>query len=155
MKYLLALTNKKIILMSVSLSFLVKLFEKYIFSDYEFLIFLIVIVSIDTVIGFLKAFHLHNVSSKGFSLIFTKFIVYTSLLILTHTLKHYTVAGEPNHIFGWIDNFIYSAIILREAISILENIAAIYPNLLPKSLLKRLKDFDQDGNLLITNKQNG
>ena len=47
--------------------------------------------------------------------------------------------------FGWFDDLAYSAIVVREAISIIENIGAINNNLLPPWILKRLRQFDSTG----------
>jgi hypothetical protein len=43
----------------------------------------------------------------------------------------------------------YAALLVRESISIIENIGAIKPDLLPKWILKRLKSFDDKGQFQI------
>ena len=87
-------------------------------------------------------FRSHNISSKGFSMVFQKFIVYTCALVTTHALVHFTVNNKTVVVFQWFDYVIFSGIMVREAISIFENIAVIDPNAFPKKILKYLKDFD-------------
>lgn len=125
-----------------TLSPITNFINKYIFSDWEFLKFLFVICSVDTMLGFFKAMKHKEVSSKGFGMIFKKIIVYSSALIVTHVLMNFTINNKGQILFGWIDSMIFSAIVVREAISIFENIAAIDDSLIPNSILKYLKQFD-------------
>lgn len=139
--------NLKLLYLAVPISLLKVLFEKYVFSDWEFLFFLIVIISIDTFFGLWKYWKLNLLSSKGFGRFFTKCIIYFAVLVLTHLLTSFTVKGVVNPVFGWIDHLMYSMIIVREAISIFENITAINPGILPAWILRKLKQFDDSGNL--------
>lgn len=119
--------------------------EKYLFSDWQFIGSLMVLVVLDTLTGIWKHWTHNTISSKGFGQFCKKLILYGCVLIVTHTLISFRVQGEPNVIFSWIDTIVYSAIIVREALSIFENVAAIYPDLLPAWLLKKLRDFDSTG----------
>lgn len=119
--------------------------EKYIFKDWEFLAFLIVLIMVDTALGIYKHWKMKTVSSKGFSQLFEKILIYTAALVVTHVMTNFMVSGEPNALFGWVDRLIYGAIMVREAISIFENIGAINSRLLPIWILKRLKQFDETG----------
>lgn len=121
--------------------------ESYMFCDWEFVRFLAILVAGDTFLGFIKAWKDHKLHSRGFAQIFLKLISYMSILILTHVLTHYKVHGDPSKIFIWFDDMAYAAMIVREAISILENIAGIYPQAVPGWLLKRLKEFDLKGKI--------
>lgn len=137
--------NKYIILLSLPASIVVKLFEKYIFDDWHFFIFLTVLVGLDTILGIVKHWKLNTLSSKGFAALFSKFLIYGAVLILTHVLKNFEIGGAANIIFSWVDDAIYSAIVIREAISILENAGAISPGILPSWILKKFKQFDENG----------
>lgn len=139
--------NLKLLYVAIPLSLIKALFEKYIFSDWEFLFFLTVVIGIDTFFGLWKYWKLNLLSSSGFSRFFTKCIIYFAVLILTHLMTNFTVNGKANEIFGWVDSLMYSMIIVREAISIIENITAINPSILPAWILRRLKQFDDSGNL--------
>lgn len=116
--------------------------EKYVFSDWEFLKFLFVITSADTVLGLIKAISYKELSSKGFSMIFFKLTAYLCALIATHVLVHFTVGHKANVVFSWFDTVVFSAIVVREAISIFENIALFAPGVFPASILKYLQQFD-------------
>jgi len=130
--------------MGWALAPIIQFINKYVFSDWEFLKFLFVICSVDTILGFLKAMKYREVSSKGFAMVFKKIMVYTSVLIVTHVLMNFTINNKGLILFGWFDSVIFSAIVVREAISIFENIASIDPTLIPASILKYLKQFNAD-----------
>lgn len=132
-------------LISVSLTPLVGFFETYIFCDWQFIQFLAILIIGDTILGFVKAWKDHNMNSRGFSQILWKLFAYMSLLIVTHVLTNYKVRGDESIIFLWFDDMAYAAMVVRESISILENIAAIYPDSIPKWLIVRLKEFDLRG----------
>ena len=140
------MTSKTLFILKIALpaSFLISLFEKYIFNDWQFLGFLAVIIMIDTITGFAKHVKAKTISSNGFGKLFTKFIIYSCTLVMTHVVSAFTVGGEVSVVFEWFDNLVYSGIILREAISILENIAMINNTLVPSWILKRLKEFDSE-----------
>lgn len=132
-------------ILSLPLSLIIDLFEQYIFKDWTFLIYLIVLVFIDSLLGLAKAWRKNQVSSHGWKMIFTKLIMYFTVLILAHVVANFSVAGNSIIIFQWVQTFICCAIIVREAISILENVGEVYPNLLPKWILAKLRDFDEHG----------
>lgn len=75
-------------------------------------------------------------------MVFTKIIIYSAALICSHVLVSFTVHNKAYAVFSWVDTVIFSGIIVREAVSIFENIALIDPTAVPKRLLKYLKDFD-------------
>lgn len=117
---------------------------EYIFSDWQFAAFLITLIAIDTFVSVLRHWQLRTVSSLGFAKLFLKVIVYSCFLITIHVLTNFTVSGEREMFFTWIDDFAYSAIIVREAISILENISLLYPGLIPAWIVKRLERFNRE-----------
>ena len=101
-----------------------------------------ILIVIDSCLGFWRALNEKKVSSKGFGMIFKKMLMYMILLILSHVLVNFKIEGKQTSIFMWFDDLVYSAILLREAISILENIAIIYPNAVSKKILEKLKDYE-------------
>ncbi len=127
--------------------------NKYIFDDWEFLKFLFVICSVDTCLGVLKAIKQKQVSSKGFGMVFNKLITYSAALICTHVLVHFTVEHKSYIVFSWMDSVIYSAIIVREALSIFENISYLQPGVFSASILKYLHQFDSLTGKPVENKQ--
>lgn len=140
--------HKPTLLILVSIvGFLKQITEKYLFNDWQFLSALFVLVLLDTFLGIWKNLKTKSLSSRGFAGFFEKIGLYASFLILTHVLLTFTVSGKEVGVFAWIDNVFYSAIMVREAISILENIGAIKPDLVPGWILAYLKKFDASGKL--------
>ena len=136
-----------LILLASVLGFLKLIVEKYLFNDWQFLSALFVLVLPDTFLGIWKNLKNKSLSSRDFAGFFEKIGLYASFLILTHVLLTFTVSGKEIGVFAWIDNVFYSAIMVREAISILENIGAIKPDLVPAWILAYLKKFDASGKL--------
>ena len=139
-------------LFSLPLAPLLEVCERYVFGDWEFVKFLIVLVVFDTLLGFVKHFKAHDISSKAYGMIAKKLFVYASVLVVTHVLATYTVSGETIGCLVWFRYFACSSLMVREAISILENCEAVYPGLLPKALVRRLSDFDSNTGQKIVDK---
>jgi len=122
--------------------------QEFIFDDWQYLIYLGILFIVDTVTGFMKAMKYGTISSSGFGRVIRKMVSYFSVLILAHVLTNFKIDGEVSTLFGWVDDFAYTSLLIKEAISILENIAAINPAWVPKWLLKKLKQFDAEGKFL-------
>jgi toxin secretion/phage lysis holin len=132
-------------LLTFSLAAPLHFIEVYVFSDWEFLKFLLVLIGIDTILGIWKGWRSYKLSSEAFSRLFVKMLVYLAFLVLAHGLAHFTVEGEKNSLFGWFSSIAYSAIMVRESLSILENLSFINPHILPGWVMERLKNFDRNG----------
>lgn len=137
-----------VVLCGTAISPVLQILERYFFNDWQFLFFLLVLVGVDTTSGFVKHWKNETVSSLGFAKLFWKLIVYALFLITTHVLTNFTVdGGDAGHvIFEWVDTIVYAALLVRESISICENLAHISPGLIPQWILKRLQQFDETGN---------
>jgi toxin secretion/phage lysis holin len=134
-----------IILFGCSLSWVPHIVDKYVFSDWGFLRFFVIIVALDTFTGIVKHWKAKTISSRGFGGIFIKMLVYVPLLVMTHILGHFPIDGMPNGFFDWFDDVAYSSLVVKESISIVENLGSIEPKLIPTWILKRLKEFDETG----------
>lgn len=119
--------------------------QKYLFNDWEFLNWIFILIILDTFTGTWRAFNDKELSSRNFAQVIKKVIIYCVFLIVIHVLEFFTVKSEINAVFGWIDTLAYSTLIVREAISVFENLAAIAPNMFPIKILERLKKFNEDG----------
>lgn len=118
---------------------------KYIYQDWEFAKWIAVAIALDTLLGMVKAFIHKDLSSEEFWRRFWKKIVgYLALLILSNILTNYTVEGEVVGATQWIGTYLCSYMLIREAISVLENVNAIVP-IAPRWLLERMKDFNEKG----------
>jgi toxin secretion/phage lysis holin len=120
-------------------------FATFVFDDWKFLIFLGVLVFLDTVTGVVKAWKRCVVSSHGFTGVILKVFVYGVFVIVLHVLAKFSEKEAVQVAFDWVGTFGYAAVIVRESISIIENLGAIKPGLIPEWILKRLRDFDETG----------
>lgn len=117
----------------------------YLFRDWQFLIFLLVMVHLDTILGVWKAVKFKQVSSRGFAAYFEKLGMYLIFLIASHVLYNLPIEGKPEIIFSGIKNSSYVFIIVREFISLIESIGVIRPGLINPNILSYLKKFDASG----------
>jgi phage-related holin len=127
------------------LSFIVLIIDKYIFNDWEFIAMLTVLIALDTLLGFYVAFIKKEVSSDKFAKLFTKIIVYMVMLICSHSATHVRANGSEIIVLAWLDSVIYSGIVVREILSLFEKCAIIQPNLIPKWIINRLKQYNETG----------
>jgi phage-related holin len=133
------------VVVGVALTPVLAIIEKYLFNDWNFLSSLGVLILVDTVFGVQHHWVQHSISSRSFSRLFTKCGIYLGLLVLTHVLTTYQVQGKPQVLFAWFDTFMYSCMMAREGLSILEHVAGIEPRLVPNALLKRLALISNEG----------
>lgn len=133
------------LLLAIPTSPIVDWTEKYIFKDWEFVKYLIVLIVIDTAMSWTYHIIHKDFSSKGFGMIFIKLLIYASLLIVAHVLGSYTIDGQQSNTFTWFRSLMCTALLVREAISIIENVGKINPELVPLWVRKYLKDFDENG----------
>jgi toxin secretion/phage lysis holin len=136
---------KAALIAAVFIAPILEAFGKFVFDDWQFLIFLAVMVSLDTVTGVVKAWKRGEVSSNGFTGVILKVFVYGVFVIVLHVLSSFSDKDLVRAAFDWVGTFGYAAVIVRESISIIENLGAIKSGLIPAWILKRLKDFDENG----------
>lgn len=118
---------------------------QYFYQDWEFAKWIAVAVTLDTLLGIVKHLIHKDASSEDFWKKFSKKIfVYILLLILANVLTNYTVGGNVVGTTQWMGTYLCTYMIVREAISVMENANAIYP-VIPKSIIKRFKDFNDKG----------
>ena len=118
---------------------------KYVYQDWEFAKWIGVAVVVDTALGILKHLVHKDASSESFWVKFSKKIaVYILLLILTNILTNFTVNGKTVGATDWMGTYLCTYMLVREAISIMENANAVIP-IFPKSFIKRFKDFNDKG----------
>ena len=89
---------------------LAELFERYVFGDWEFVRFLVVLITLDTVLGFICHWIAHDISSRAFGMIVRKLLVYSSVMVLGHVMSQFSVGGEPVDSFVWFRYFACSAL---------------------------------------------
>lgn len=139
---------KKLPSMSLIIAFPLSIFAEigqYFYQDWEFAKWIGVAVFVDTVLGIVKHLIHKDASSEDFWNKFAKKIfVYMILLIIANVLTNYTVGGNVVGTTQWMGTYICTYMIVRESVSVVENVNAIYP-IFPTSIIKRFKDFNDKG----------
>lgn len=136
--------NTLITMIALPITPFIELFEKYVFGDWEFVKYLVVLVVIDTILGFSKHYIKHDISSKAYGMIAKKIVSYSIVMIVAHVVATFRVGGEQIESLVWFRYFACSALMVREAISIIENLEVISPGFIPKSIVRRLREFDSN-----------
>lgn len=114
---------------------------RYVYQDWEFAKWIAMAIALDTALGIVKAGVKKDISSESFWQKFSKKIfVYICLLILSNVMQNYTVNGSNVGATEWIGSYLCTFMLVREAISILENVNAITP-IVPKWVLDRMREF--------------
>ena len=117
----------------------------YFYQDWEFAKWIAVAIVVDTFLSLWKHLLYKDASSGCFFGKFSKKIgIYICLLILSNVLANSTVQGSVVGATQWISTYICVFMLVRETLSCIENMQAIYP-ILPTSFVKRLKDFNDFG----------
>lgn len=119
--------------------------EKYIFDDWEFLRWVLILIILDLVWALRLAWRQKNLSLKGFEKSGEKLAQYATLLVLGHILLHVRSDNEPITVLSYFTLLIHIYILSREAISILEKQVLINPKYVPNWLLERLRAFHESG----------
>jgi len=116
--------------------------HKYIFSDTEYLKWLVVAVTVDLITGIAKVWAKDGhkaITSKGIRMTVIKFIQYGSFLIITHVLANVTVGVSKVMPFAFVKDWAYLLLLLVEIKSVYENIITIDNRLdFIKAIIERL-----------------
>lgn len=126
---------------------IIEFLAQYIFSDWHFVFTMVILVSIDLILGLMVASRRGNISSEKFSKTITKVLIYMLLLIATHIVSSFKVNGEINSIFSWLDSLVYSTIMVREFLSIVEKTAILGVFKLPNFIKEKLEIYGDDGEI--------
>jgi len=118
----------------------IMLVEKYLLKDYHLLLNLFILVIIDTVLGVLYAYKQNRVSSTGFSQVITKLLVYILLMIAVN--QSHLNTGDFGLVLQWLDGVVYSTIVIRELLSIIEKSTLMGYIKLPDYVKEKLEKFN-------------
>lgn len=100
--------------------------EKFLFNNWDFLIWLVVAMVLDFATGVTKAWVRGEVAtSKGFRNTVAKGIQYGAFLIITHVLINFSTVGKKFENLAVIGDLAYTFLILIEIKSVYENIVAM------------------------------
>jgi hypothetical protein len=132
---------------------LIILLERYVFSDVQFILHLVVVVGVDTMLGTILAIKKRKFSSVGFGKLFAKLFVYLVMLIAIHNISNYEVQGERNLVLSWVDSVVYATIMIRELVSIFEKTTLLGYFVPPGWLIKRFQIFEETGSFEVKEKE--
>ena len=118
----------------------IMLVEKYLLKDYHLLLNLFILVIIDTLLGVLYAYKQNRVSSTGFSKVITKLLVYILLMIAVN--QSHLNTGDFGLVLQWLDGVVYSTIVVRELLSIIEKATLMGYIKLPDYVKEKLEKFN-------------
>lgn len=119
--------------------------ERYIFSDWEFLKFLVVFIVIDTLLGFGYALYRYRVDVRKLSGVLVKIVIYGPVLIMGHIFASAEIRGDVIPGGEYFTLLCYASLLIVEAISITRNLGKINSRLVPAWILKRLEGFNENG----------
>lgn len=128
--------------------------ERYIFSDWPFLIWLLVLIVLDTFLGLGNAFIRWEINPKKFGGILVKGVVYGSVLIFGHVFENVEISGNTIPGGVYLKMTLYVGVVVVEGISIIRNLGKINPSLVPKFILKRMEGFNETGDFNELTKRN-
>lgn len=136
-----AFSDVKVWLFTVIATPLMLVTETYLFEDWEYLKWLMLLMFLDLVTGVLRAFLKKvQVTSKGLRQTVIKVIQYFIFLITIHVLTNFKIQGVEVELFAWITTSAYAFLIGIEAKSILENLAGFNDTFDATALIDKLKD---------------
>jgi len=116
--------------------------EKYVFSDWNFLISLMLLVGLNTVVGSIAAAIAGEFSSKLFyKKLIIKIFGIATVLIGVGILKKAQIDGEENYFADILDAGIYSLLGGLELLSLLKNAYKIYPHHVIKDLIEVIESW--------------
>lgn len=114
-------------------------FQRYFFSDWDFLGFLTTIFIVDTISGVMKHWKNHTLSLNGFMRVFIKMFVSLGALFVTHALAHFE--GAQTTFSSYTETFGQTAVIIYVATSAVRNLHQLSGKKLPLEwLMKRFEE---------------
>jgi phage-related holin len=113
--------------------------ERYVFGDLTTVYFLLLLVGIDTALGFRLAWIERRANSKEFGRVVNKLLVYLSLLAAAYAVARMGGAGNDGWVFSGLRWLVVSFVAARECLSIIEKAARMGVTL-PNYITDRLKD---------------
>lgn len=121
-------------------------FEKYGFiPELGPLVGLLGMVILDTITGMWASLKLKvGLSSQKMKGMGEKIFLYLLIAVSLSIVVHNTRVTD---LASWLNAFVMTGLMMREFLSVTENVSKIRPSLVPAWVRKKLADFDDDGKL--------
>jgi len=115
--------------------------EQYVYRDWEFLKYLMVLMVLDLLTGVLNAWRKKEaVTSFGFRKTVLKMVQYGVFLIVMHVLSSFTINGQSQSIYHWVTQGAYIFLLGIEGKSILENLIKLDDRFDIGSFIEKIKE---------------
>ena len=98
------ISDKHFITVSAAIAGFKAVIDNYIFSDWQFAIFLVTMVAVDTILGVYKAWKSKSLESRAYSRVIEKILLYGAVLIMASVLIRFPVSGKVTGLFDWADD---------------------------------------------------
>lgn len=121
-------TDAKLWLVTSLIAPIIMFIEKYIFSDWYFLTYLLIAMVFDIITALIRVYikdGARHITSRGFRQSVVKAIQYFVFLITIHWITNIHVQGERIEIYDWIIPVAYTFLMLIEVKSIWENLTGM------------------------------
>jgi len=114
--------------------------QKFIYNDWNFLVWLLVLMFLDLFTGITKAVRNRTaVTSTGLRNTVIKVFQYGVFLIVIHVLIHFQIDGKEVGVLSYADEAGYTFLIVIEAKSIFENLQVLNPRVDFSGIIDKLK----------------
>lgn len=135
-------TQTKFWLFTFLVTPMMMLIEKYLFSDWQFLKWLLILMVLDFISGVIAAWIRPDdkVSSLKMRSSVVKTVQYGIFVIVMHVLSHFQIEGVEINFYDWITSGAYVFLIGVEGKSILENVQKMNNKFDISRYINKLKD---------------
>lgn len=129
-RLMISFTDLKLWALATVITPIVYFIEKYVFSDWDFIPYLLMVMVLDIITAWLRILlktpkegeEKEEITSRGMRQTIAKSVQYFVFLITIHLLTNIPVKGERIEIYDWIIDMAYTFLIVIEVNSIWENL---------------------------------
>lgn len=138
-------SDAKLWLITYMIAPIIMFIEKYIFNDWQFLKYLIIVMILDIFSALCRVYLTEgkeNITSRGMRQTVVKSVQYFVFLITIHLLTNIHVNGDRITIYDWIIDVAYTFLIVIEIRSIWENLMKMNNKFDLSGFIKKITDSD-------------
>lgn len=112
-------------------------FNTYFYEDWSFVVYLLIPIFFDTILGFYAAKTNHYFKVSHIWKLIDKLMLYFSVLLFIYVLTTFTISDKETLIFTWVKYVFCFSLISKEGISMLKNLKRIRSAIIPKMLIRK------------------